>query len=81
MMSQAFLNDLLQYFYISRKSRNHLVFYLVLLFVFQLENLLAQQQHEVKTTKDKLASHDAAAKRAVSVLQNELKLRVDQVSY
>ncbi len=29
--------------------------------------------------KDKLASHDAAAKRAVQTLQNELKKRVDEV--
>ncbi|XP_064630212.1 coiled-coil domain-containing protein 186-like isoform X2 [Lineus longissimus] len=45
-----------------------------------LEYTIAQQQKEIKQVKDKLASHDQAAKRAISSLQNELKLRVDQVT-
>lgn len=47
--------------------------------VSQLENTVAQQQVEVKALKEKLVSHDSAAKRAVTTLQSELKSRVDQV--
>ncbi|CAG5124765.1 unnamed protein product, partial [Candidula unifasciata] len=46
----------------------------------KLENTIAQQQEEIKALKDKLVSHDSAAKRAVTTLQNELKSRVDQIT-
>lgn len=46
---------------------------------FQLEYTIAQQTNEIRTLKDKLSSHDAAARRTVATLQNELKVRVDQV--
>ncbi|XP_056005824.1 coiled-coil domain-containing protein 186-like isoform X2 [Ostrea edulis] len=46
----------------------------------ELEYTIAQQNNDVRTLKDKLASHDAAAKRTVAALQNELKVRVDQVT-
>lgn len=45
----------------------------------QLESTVAQQQDEIKVLKDKLVSHDSAARKAVTTLQNELKSRVDQV--
>ena len=53
--------------------------YCKLSFVFQLEYTIAQQQAEIRGLKDKLSSHDAAAKRAIAALQNEMKARVDQV--
>lgn len=46
----------------------------------ELEYTIAQQTNEIRTLKDKLASHDAAARRTVATLQNELKVRVDQVT-
>ena len=46
----------------------------------QMEATIAQQTKELIQTKDKLASHDAAAKRAVQTLQTELKKRVDEVN-
>lgn len=46
----------------------------------ELEYTIAQQTNEIRTLKDKLASHDAAARRTVATLQNELKFRVDQVT-
>ena len=46
-----------------------------------MEETIAQQTKELIQTKDKLASHDAAAKRAVQTLQTELKKRVDEVNY
>ncbi len=46
----------------------------------QMEATIAQQTKELMQTKEKLASHDAAAKRAVQTLQVELKKRVDEVS-
>ncbi|XP_062605238.1 coiled-coil domain-containing protein 186-like, partial [Saccostrea cucullata] len=46
----------------------------------ELEYTIAQQTNEIRTVKDKLTSHDAAAKRTVAALQNELKVRVDQVT-
>ena len=48
---------------------------------FQLEYTIAQQQAEVRGLKDKLSSHDSAAKRAIAALQNEMKLRIDQVLF
>ena len=50
-----------------------------LCFCRQLENTISQLQEEVKVGKEKLVSHDQAAKRTVTSLQNELKARVDQV--
>ncbi|XP_064600345.1 coiled-coil domain-containing protein 186-like isoform X2 [Liolophura sinensis] len=46
----------------------------------ELEYTISQQQNEIRGLKDKICSHDTAAKRAVMSLQNELKLRVDQVT-
>ncbi|KAL5022505.1 hypothetical protein ScPMuIL_001660 [Solemya velum] len=46
----------------------------------ELEFTIARQQAEIRSVKEKLASHDAAAKRAVSTLQHECKLRLDQVT-
>ena len=46
----------------------------------QLERTISKQDAEVRHVKEKLTSHDAAAKRAVATLQDQLKLRVDQVS-
>ncbi|KAL3865172.1 hypothetical protein ACJMK2_006790 [Sinanodonta woodiana] len=46
----------------------------------ELEYTIAQQQTEIRVMKEKLASHDASAKRAIVTLQNEVKLRVDQVT-
>ncbi|XP_005102302.1 coiled-coil domain-containing protein 186 isoform X2 [Aplysia californica] len=46
----------------------------------EMEKTIAQLQTELKATKEKLVSHDTAAKRAVTTLQNELKARVDQVT-
>ncbi len=46
----------------------------------QLERTISKQDAEVRHVKEKLTSHDAAAKRAVATLQEQLKLRVDQVS-
>ena len=51
-------------------------------FIFlQLEYTIAQQQTEVRGLKDKLSSHDSAAKKAIAALQSEMKLRVDQVCH
>ncbi|XP_046554937.1 girdin-like isoform X1 [Haliotis rubra] len=60
------------------KTRNPDDYYLPQL--KELEYTIAQQQNEMRGLKDKLSSHDNAAKRAVSTLQNELKVRVDQVT-
>ncbi|KAK3610428.1 hypothetical protein CHS0354_016605 [Potamilus streckersoni] len=46
----------------------------------ELEYTIAQQQTEIRGMKEKLASHDASAKRAIVTLQNEVRLRVDQVT-
>ncbi|BFY97556.1 hypothetical protein BsWGS_00595 [Bradybaena similaris] len=46
----------------------------------KLESTVAQQQDEMKVLKDKLVSHDSAARKAVTTLQNELKSRVDQIT-
>ncbi len=45
-----------------------------------MEATIARQTNELMHLKDKMASHDTAAKRAVQTLQNELKKRVDEVS-
>ncbi|CAD5113558.1 DgyrCDS2723 [Dimorphilus gyrociliatus] len=45
-----------------------------------LELTLAEEQNKKKQLAEKLSSHDAAAKRAISKLQNEIKVRVDQVT-
>ncbi|XP_046358546.2 coiled-coil domain-containing protein 186-like isoform X1 [Haliotis rufescens] len=60
------------------KTRNPDDYYLPQ--IKELEYTIAQQQNEMRGLKDKLSSHDNAAKRAVSTLQNELKVRVDQVT-
>ncbi|CAH1785109.1 unnamed protein product, partial [Owenia fusiformis] len=46
----------------------------------EMENTLAEQSKEIQAGKDKLLAHDAAAKRAITKLQQELKHRLDQVS-
>ena len=46
----------------------------------QLEFTISQQQGEIRQLKDKLTSHDSAAKRAIATLQSEMKDRIDQVS-
>ncbi|XP_060063579.1 LOW QUALITY PROTEIN: coiled-coil domain-containing protein 186-like [Ylistrum balloti] len=46
----------------------------------ELEFTIAQQQNEVRGLRDKLASHDAAAKKCIAGLQTEMKHRVDQVT-
>lgn len=46
----------------------------------QLEQTIVQLQRETKESQEKLANHDAAAKRAISSLQNELKQRLENVS-
>ncbi len=45
-----------------------------------MEATIARQTNELMHLKEKMSSHDAAAKRAVHTLQNELKKRVDEVS-
>ena len=40
---------------------------------------MSKQDAEIRHMKEKLASHDAAARKAVGTLQEQLKLRVDQV--
>ena len=47
--------------------------------MLQLERTIAQQQREIRETQDKLASHDASAKRAIATLQGEIKHRMEQV--
>ncbi|KAL4231722.1 hypothetical protein ACF0H5_009298 [Mactra antiquata] len=46
----------------------------------ELEYTITQQTNEIRSLKDKLSSHDGAAKRAIATLQNEMKLRVEQVT-
>ncbi|XP_053407358.1 coiled-coil domain-containing protein 186-like isoform X2 [Mercenaria mercenaria] len=46
----------------------------------ELEYTIAQQTNEIRGLKDKLSSHDGAAKRAIATLQHEMKIRVDQVT-
>lgn len=46
----------------------------------ELEFTISQQQQEIRGLRDKLSSHDAAAKRAISSLQLEMKQRIDQVT-
>ncbi|KAJ8317463.1 hypothetical protein KUTeg_005367 [Tegillarca granosa] len=60
------------------KTRNQEDFYLPQ--IKELEYTIAQQQNEIRALKDKLSSHDTAAKRAISTLQGELKIRIDQVT-
>lgn len=62
------------------KSIDNEILFSMLFIGFQLEYTIAQQTNEIRTLKEKLASHDAAARRTVATLQNELKVRVDQVS-
>ena len=38
------------------------------------------QKVEIKQNEDKLTNHDAAAKKAITTLQEQLKTKVDQVS-
>ncbi|KAK3094711.1 hypothetical protein FSP39_005307 [Pinctada imbricata] len=69
-------------FYIqeNQKLKSHNVDDLYLPQIKELEYTISQQQNEIRLTKEKLQSHDTAAKRAVAALQNELKVRVDQVT-
>ncbi|GFO36982.1 coiled-coil domain-containing protein 186 [Plakobranchus ocellatus] len=46
----------------------------------ELEKTIAQQGAEIKSLTEKLYTHDAAAKRTVLSLQNEMKSRVDQAT-
>ncbi|OWF55067.1 coiled-coil domain-containing protein 186-like isoform X2 [Mizuhopecten yessoensis] len=46
----------------------------------ELEFTIAQQQNEIRSMRDKLASHDAAAKKCITGLQTEMKHRVNQVT-
>lgn len=46
----------------------------------ELEKTIAQQGAEIKNLTEKLYTHDAAAKRTVLSLQNEMKARVDQAT-
>lgn len=46
----------------------------------ELEYTIAQQQTEIRQLKDKLTSHDGAAKRAIATLQSEMKARMDQIT-
>lgn len=46
----------------------------------ELEFTISQQQNDIRGLRDKLASHDAAAKKCIAGLQTEMKHRVDQVT-
>ncbi|KAK6174373.1 hypothetical protein SNE40_017663 [Patella caerulea] len=46
----------------------------------ELENTIAAQQKEIQHTKETLISHDALAKRKIASMQNDYKLRIDQVT-
>ncbi|XP_060584816.1 coiled-coil domain-containing protein 186-like isoform X2 [Ruditapes philippinarum] len=46
----------------------------------ELEYTIAQQTNEIRGLKDKLSSHDSAAKRAIATLQHEMRLRIDKVT-
>ncbi|XP_025094168.1 coiled-coil domain-containing protein 186-like isoform X1 [Pomacea canaliculata] len=46
----------------------------------ELEYTIAQQQTEVRQLKEKLTSHDSAAKKAIATLQTEMKGRIDQIT-
>ena len=46
----------------------------------ELEDKLQERTKELDETKEKLQSHDQAAKKAIAALQKEMALRVDQVS-
>ncbi|XP_076466901.1 coiled-coil domain-containing protein 186-like isoform X2 [Babylonia areolata] len=46
----------------------------------ELEYTISQQQGEVRQLKEKLTTHDAAAKRAIATLQSEMKARIDQIT-
>ena len=45
-----------------------------------LEEQNVEYEKELNVTKDKLHSHDLAAKKAISTLKKELTLRIDQVT-
>ncbi len=54
--------------------------------IVKLERIVSELEAECKSVeverdiaKEKLAAHDAAAKRAITSLQKEMALRVDQV--
>lgn len=49
------------------------------LVTLQLEVTVATQSRELKQAKEKLTSHDTAARRTVAGLQSELKQKVEQV--
>ncbi|KAK7109039.1 coiled-coil domain-containing protein 186-like isoform X2 [Littorina saxatilis] len=46
----------------------------------ELEYTITKQQAEIRQLKEKLTSHDSAAKRAINTLQSELKARMDQIT-
>ncbi|XP_055955367.1 coiled-coil domain-containing protein 186 [Patella vulgata] len=46
----------------------------------ELDNTIAAQQKEIQHTKETLISHDALAKRKIASMQNDYKLRIDQVT-
>ncbi|XP_038045397.1 coiled-coil domain-containing protein 186-like isoform X2 [Patiria miniata] len=50
-----------------------------LLRVKELELLIDQQKVEIAAAKERQQSHDSAAKKAITQLQQEMSLRVDQV--
>ena len=48
-------------------------------FSLQLEVVVDQYKQDLQLAKDRQISHDKAAKKAISQLQQEMILRVDQV--
>ena len=46
----------------------------------RLEDAVTEQKRETTVALDKLSAHDAAAKRAITVLQKEMGARVEQVT-
>ncbi|KAL8615824.1 hypothetical protein ACOMHN_048532 [Nucella lapillus] len=46
----------------------------------ELEYTISQQQGEVRQLKEKLTTHDGAAKRAIATLQSEMKARIEQIT-
>ncbi|CAC5426412.1 Coiled-coil domain-containing protein 186,Palmitoyltransferase ZDHHC16,Palmitoyltransferase ZDHHC16A [Mytilus coruscus] len=61
-------------------ARNHNSDDLYLPQIKELEFTISQQQQEIRGLRDKLSSHDTAAKKAITELQVEIKSRTDQVT-
>ena len=55
--------------------------YKYLFHIFQLEATIKKLTGDLKESHEKLTHHDAAAKKAIAALKNELQVRVAEVNW